>query len=101
MSHFGNLILWIYIILLVAGGMTGYLKAGSKPSLITAASFAAALSLCAAGIIQQAKYIADVLLIALLIFFAIRLSKGGKFMPSGLMLSMTVLVLALINIRFS
>ena len=29
-----NTILWIYIVLLVAGGLMGFLKAGSKMSLI-------------------------------------------------------------------
>ena len=35
-------VLWTYIVLLVAGGLVGFLKAGSKASLITSVSFAAA-----------------------------------------------------------
>ena len=89
-----NLVLWIYIVLLVIGGLIGYLKAGSKPSLIASTAFAAALILCALKVIFQA-YVADLLLAALLVVFALRLSKTRKFMPAGLMLVLTVLALAL------
>ncbi len=92
-------ILWIYIIVLVAGGLYGFLKAKSKPSLISSVTFAAALSLCAADIIFKA-YVADILLAALLVVFGIRLAKTHKFMPSGLMLVLTLATLALRHIRF-
>jgi uncharacterized membrane protein (UPF0136 family) len=88
------LVLWIYIVLLVVGGLIGFLKAGSKVSLIMSACFAAALSLCAAGVIFQ-PYMADVLLAALLIVFAMRTAKTRKFMPAGLMLVLTIAALAL------
>ncbi|HXT41904.1 MAG TPA: TMEM14 family protein [Candidatus Angelobacter sp.] len=93
-----NKILWIYIVLLFLGGLVGYLKAGSKMSLIMAAAFAAVLSLCASGVIFQprvADLFADVLLAVLLVFFAVRLTKTKKFIPNGLMsvLSLGALVL--------
>jgi uncharacterized membrane protein (UPF0136 family) len=94
MHHFALTVLWIYIVLLVIGGLVGFLKAGSKVSLIMSACFAAALALCAAGIIFQA-YMADILLAALLIVFALRLGKTRKFMPAGLMLILTIAALAL------
>lgn len=89
-----NTILWIYIVLLVIGGMMGYLKAGSKISLIMSACFAAALSLCAAHILVVA-HLEDILLAALLIVFAMRLTKTKKFIPSGVMLVLTIAALAL------
>ena len=94
MQHFALQVLWVYIVLLVIGGLIGFFKAGSKISLIMSASFAAALALCAAGIIFQ-PYMADVLLAALLIVFALRLTKSKKFMPAGLMLVLTIAALAL------
>lgn len=94
-----NTILWIYIVLLVVGGLIGFLKAGSKVSIIMSVTFAALLSLCAVGIIFQ-PYVADIILAALLIVFALRLSKTRKFMPSGLMLVLTLVTLALRHIRF-
>jgi uncharacterized membrane protein (UPF0136 family) len=94
-----NKILWIYIILLVIGGLMGFLKGKSRVSLIMSVCFAAALSLCAANIIFQA-YVADILLAALLVVFALRLVKTKKFMPAGLMLVITIVALALRQIRF-
>jgi uncharacterized membrane protein (UPF0136 family) len=92
-------VLWIYIVLLVIGGLIGFLKAKSQVSLIMSVAFAAALSLCAAGIVFQ-PYMANVLLGALLVVFAVRLIKTHKFMPAGLMLVLTIVALALRNVRF-
>src|SRR5947209_284652 len=93
-----DIILWVYIVLLVIGGLIGFLKAGSKVSLIMSVAFAALLSLCAAHIIsptRTAETLADVILAALLVVFGIRLAKTKKFMPAGLMLVLTVAALAL------
>ena len=92
MSH--NKILWIYIVLLVIGGLIGFLKGKSKVSLIMSVCFGAALALCASGILYQPN-VADILLVALLVVFAFRLSKTRKFMPAGLMLVLTLATLAL------
>ncbi len=91
-------VLWVYIILLVAGGLVGFLKAGSKASLIASASFAAALILCAIGVIFQ-PHVADIILAVLLVFFAVRLTMSKKFMPHGLMLVLTIAALALRNLK--
>ena len=101
MSHYT--ILWIYIVLLLVGGLIGFLKAGSKVSLITSAISAAALVLTAIpGLLGPtlARGMADAIMAALLIVFAIRLSKTKKFMPSGLMLAITIAALALRHISF-
>jgi uncharacterized membrane protein (UPF0136 family) len=94
-----NTILWVYIVLLVAGGLVGFFKAKSKASLIASCSFAAVLILCALGVIFQ-RYVADIVLAILLIFFAHRLTKSKKFMPNGLMVVLTLATLALRNMRF-
>jgi uncharacterized membrane protein (UPF0136 family) len=92
-------ILWVYIVLLIVGGLIGYLKAKSKVSLIMSAAFAAALSLCAAGIVFK-EYMADILLALLIVVFAMRVVKTKKFMPGGLMLIITILALALRHVSF-
>jgi uncharacterized membrane protein (UPF0136 family) len=92
-------VLWIYIILLVIGGLVGFFKGKSRVSLIMSVSFAAALSLCAAQIIFQA-YVADILLAVLLVVFGMRLATTKKFMPSGMMLVITLAALALRHVRF-
>ena len=91
-------VLWVYIVLLVAGGLFGFLKAGSKASLIASASFAAALILCAIGVIFQ-PHVADIILAVLLVFFAMRLTKTKKFMPNGMMIVLTLLTLAMRHVR--
>ena len=100
MRNSANLILWIYIVLLVVGGLIGFLKAKSKVSLIMSAIFAALLALCASGVVFQ-YYMADIFLAALLVVFALRLAKTKKFMPSGMMLILTLVALALRHIHIS
>jgi len=87
------IVLWIYIVLLLAGGLMGFLKAGSKISLITSAAFALPLALCATGVIRP-FYIADVLVGLLALVFGVRYIKGRKFMPSGFMALLSIVVLA-------
>ena len=91
-------VLWIYIVLLVAGGLVGFFKAGSKASLIASAAFAAALILCAIRVIFE-PYVADIILAVLLVFFAMRLSKTKKFIPNGLMIVLTIATLALRHLK--
>ena len=96
-----DVILWIYIVLLVVGGLIGYLKAGSAPSLIVSAAAAAVLVLCQLGLVFQ-RGMADIVLALLLVVFAWRLTKTKKFMPAGLMLVLTLaaLVLRHVPVRF-
>jgi uncharacterized membrane protein (UPF0136 family) len=87
-------VLWVYIVLLVAGGAVGFLKAQSKMSLLMSVGFAALLSLCAMKIIPD-PMVADIILVVLLIFFGMRAAKSKKFMPMGMMTVLTILALAL------
>jgi uncharacterized membrane protein (UPF0136 family) len=88
-----NKILWIYIVVLVAGGLVGLLKANSKISLMMSLAFAAALALCATDIVQVPR-LADIILIFLVVFFGLRFAKSKKFMPAGLMSILTAATLA-------
>jgi uncharacterized membrane protein (UPF0136 family) len=86
-----NNILWVYIALLLVGGLIGYLKAKSPVSLVMSAIFAALLIPCAMGIVFK-SYMALIFLGALLIVFAMRLAKTKKFMPAGFMLTTTIIM---------
>jgi uncharacterized membrane protein (UPF0136 family) len=92
-------VLWVYIVLLVAGGTAGFVKAQSKMSLLTSVAFAAVLVLCAMRIIPD-PLVADVILIVLLVFFGVRVASTRKFMPMGLMTLLTVVALALRHVKF-
>jgi len=98
--QFENLVFWIYIVLLLVGGTFGFLKGKSRVSLITSAVAAALLVLTRTGLFSQPVMMANAIMAVLLIVFAIRLAKTKKFMPGGLMLVLTILALALRNIKF-
>ena len=100
MHNFTNTVLWIYIVLLLVGGLIGFFKGKSKVSLITSSVFAAVLVLTQTGIFDPrvAHNLANVLMAVLLVVFAMRLAKTKKFMPSGLMLVVTIAALALQNL---
>lgn len=93
-----HVVLWIYIGLLVAGGLIGYLKAKSRVSLIMSSVFAMALAVCALGFVSQ-RAVPDALLGALLLVFVMRLAKTRKFMPAGLMLLVTAAALVVVLVQ--
>ncbi len=93
-----NTVLWIYIALLVGGGLFGFFKARSKVSLITSVVAAALLVITAIPNFLSpgfARGFADVVMAALLVVFGIRLAKTKKFVPSGLLLVITLAALVL------
>ena len=92
-----NTVLWIYIVLLLVGGLFGFLKAGSKVSLITSSVSAVLLMLTTLRSVFQPAFrqtAAEIIMAALVVVFTIRLAKTKKFMPSGLMFALTVAALA-------
>jgi uncharacterized membrane protein (UPF0136 family) len=91
-------VLWAYIVVLVAGGVVGFVKAQSKMSLITSVGFAALLVLCAVGIIPN-PLIADIILVVLLVFFGLRVAASKKFMPMGMMTLLTIAALVLRHVK--
>lgn len=84
-------ILWIYIVLLVIGGLIGFLKAKSKMSLITSVAFGAVLAFCALDKLDMK--VAWGVLGFLALFFVMKFMKGKKFMPSGMMSLLTIVTL--------
>jgi uncharacterized membrane protein (UPF0136 family) len=84
-------ILWIYIILLLAGGLIGFLKAKSKISLITSTVFAVLLAVCALKYLRIE--VAWGVLSFLALFFLIRFLKTKKFMPGGMMAVLTLVTI--------
>lgn len=90
-----SVILGIYIALLIAGGLMGFIKAKSKASIITSSLFAVLLVITE-FVLHRAR-LSDLLLFVLLAVFAFRYGKGRKFMPAGLM---AILSLAVLILRF-
>lgn len=94
----GQITLGIYALLLGIGGLMGYLKAGSRPSLI-AGSISALAALVALGLSaadhQLGVPLGLLLSITLFVLFGYRYAaKTRKFMPSGLLAIASLIVLA-------
>jgi len=78
-----------YGLLSSLGGIWGYLKSKSKPSLISGC-ISGVLLIAAAAIQIQGNdlglLLSKIVTLLLIIVFAVRLIKTSKFIPSGLML---------------
>jgi len=89
----------VYGCLVLAGGLMGYRKAGSRASLVSGLASAVVL-LAAASLIFKGNPLGARLAMAvallLLVFFATRWLKGRKFMPAGLMVLSSAIALALL-----
>lgn len=89
----------VYGIALIVGGLVGYFQAKSVPSLISG-SISGILILILSYLINQgvewAFFVAGAIILALIIVFIVRLTKTGKFVPSGLMIILGVITLILL-----
>ena len=89
----------IYGILIVVGGVMGYVKAQSMPSLIAGGLAGIALVAAAVAMMKNA-YSAGwwvSLIVALLLlgrFGSMALSKGFKMMPDGMVIILSIIVIA-------
>ena len=75
--------IWSYLVLLLVGGLIGFIKAGSKASLIASVAFAIPLVLTV--VLGGSVAVALGFLAAHVIFFAVRFARTKKFMPGGLL----------------
>jgi len=94
----------IYASIILIGGVIGYLKAGSAPSLIAGLTFSIALFLSSYAISKgklAAQYIALGITFILDGFFTHRFAKTLHFIPSGLMslLSLAMIIMIALKIR--
>lgn len=95
-TYVAQALLAVYAGLLAVGGVIGYRKAGSRPSLIAGLASAAVVGIALgltfatpAGFVLGA-----ILAAALVILFSVRYAKGRKFMPAGLLGLISFAVLA-------
>jgi uncharacterized membrane protein (UPF0136 family) len=101
----GQIALSIYAVLLAVGGVIGYTKAGSKPSLYAGLASALATLLALVLTFQNSDwgmYLGALVALLLAGFFGYRFAiKTRKFMPAGLLavLSLVVLAVAILVVR--
>jgi len=94
----GHITLGIYAVLLAVGGVIGYVKAGSRPSLIAGLLSAIVVAL-ALGLSFRNHWwgvtLGLLLSVSLFVLFGYRYAaKTRKFMPSGLLAVASLVVIA-------
>lgn len=92
----------VYALLVFLGGIFGYVKAGSVPSLVMGVAFAVILSTSAFAMFNGKKagfFTAAAAIIFLIAFFIYRFALTAKFMPSGLMSLISLVVLVILFFR--
>lgn len=89
-------LLVVYGILLVVGGLIGFLKARSRPSLVAGSASGALALLTAALMLREPRaiWLGVVLALAMLVVFAIRFGRTRKMMPAGMLGLLSAVVLA-------
>lgn len=87
-----EVILWLYLVVLLAGGIFGFVKAKSMVSLVSSLVFGLLLGLAAAHVIPG-LYTGDLILTILVVVFAMRFQKTKKLMPAGVMTLVTIAAL--------
>lgn len=93
-----SLIVIVYGVLVIVGNVIGFVKAGSRPSLIAGVLGGLALLTAGWGISRGQVWglqMALVLILGLLVFFSIRYPRSSPraFMPGGLMSILSLLAL--------
>lgn len=89
-----NIAVGIYALLLLIGGVVGHYTAGSLASLISGSAFALVFGILAFQKGKAVNYITIGLTLVLLGFFGYRYYfLGFKFMPAGLMILLSLLLL--------
>jgi len=92
-----QIVLLLYAVLLAVGGVFGYIKARSRPSLIAGIG-SAVVAMAALGVAQWTPsfglFLGAALAAALCVFFNFRYAGSAprKFMPSGLLALLSLLV---------
>lgn len=97
--RFTGITVMIYSLIVLAGGLIGYLKADSLPSLIAGSVFGAILFAGGMGILKN-NVIAFFSALAasglLSVFFNYRYWQTAKMMPSGMMGILSVIIFLLL-----
>lgn len=81
--------IWVYLALLLVGGLIGFIKAGSKASLIASVLFGVPLVLTL--VFKGSVWMALGFLAAHAVYFGMRFARTKKFMPGGLLTIASIL----------
>jgi uncharacterized membrane protein (UPF0136 family) len=79
---------WVYGVIMILGGIAGFVRVGSKASLISGVGFGLVLLASGFGVWQGSQaclVAAEVIALLLVVLFAIRYAKKRHFMPAGML----------------
>jgi uncharacterized membrane protein (UPF0136 family) len=94
-----NTVIWVYVALLVIGGLMGFIKGKSKISLISSTISAVILALVALE--KLPPVVAEVVAGLLLLVMGARFMRSKKIMPAGMMTVVSLVVLILLIVARS
>lgn len=100
MIEIAKLTVIVLAVFIFIGGIMGFMKAKSKPSLISGIVSAALLAGCYSWSLTDAKtalIAADVISVLLTVMFYFRYTKSRKFMPAGLLILVCSLAAVVIS----
>jgi uncharacterized membrane protein (UPF0136 family) len=89
---------WVYGVIMILGGIAGYARVGSKASLISGVGFGLVLLISGIGVwngSQNSLMAAILIALLLVVLFAIRYAKTRRFMPSGVLVILSVVAAVL------
>jgi uncharacterized membrane protein (UPF0136 family) len=100
MDKFSKLISLIYGVMLILGGVMGFLKAHSKMSLITGA-VSGLIVLLSCKINSKSSYLyVSAISLVLAGFFSYRFAHSHAFMPAGLMLILSTTTFCIVSLSW-
>jgi uncharacterized membrane protein (UPF0136 family) len=100
MDKFSKLISLIYGVMLIPGGVMGFLKAHSKMSLITGA-VSGLIVLLSCKINSKSSYLyVSAISLVLAGFFSYRFAHSHAFMPAGLMLILSTTTFCIVSLSW-
>ena len=90
--------IWIYGVIMILGGIMGFVKVGSKASLISGVGMGLALLASGYGVSRgsyDSLVVAEVIAALLLVLFAIRFAKTRRIMPVGMLAILSLAAVAI------
>src|SRR5262245_43457533 len=90
--------IWVFGIIMVVGGIVGYVKVGSKASLLSGVGMGLALLACGYGVWRHSERcldVAEVIAALLVVLFAVRYAKTRRFMPAGMLAVLSLLAVVI------
>ena len=90
--------IWVYGVIMILGGIMGFVKVGSKASLLSGVGMGLGLLASGYGVWRGSSdslAVAEVIALLLLVLFAVRFAKTRRFMPGGMLAILSLVAVVL------